>query len=464
MERPRAVLMIPFVGPSYKLDLPKVDAQRSVNLYPSIVESGNGKAPAILRSIPGLVTAYTTGQEIRGMWAIETRFFVVSGNVLLELFADGSTVSRGSLLTSNGPVSMTNGTQQMVIVDGTNGYVLTLSSNMFEQILDDAFFPSNRADFLDGYFIFARTGTQQFQVSTIDDARIIDGLEFASSESQPDPIIGHLCDHSELWIFGTESCEIWINGGGADFPLTRNRGAIIETGCVGPFAMCKTADTVIWIGQDQDGGGIVYAAKGYSPSRISTLAIERMLGASTDIGSATMWAYQQDGHSFVCINAPGLDTTLVFDVQSNMWHERAEFVEGEYQPHRATWHAYCWGSAYVGSADGRIYTLSRTTYTNAGDVLVRDRISPHTFGGQFEMIPFSLFELDLETGVTGECMLRYSNDGAVSWSSFIRRDLGAIGERLTRVRWLRLGQARQRTWHVRCTDNVPFNIIGANAK
>lgn len=456
--------MIPFVGPSYHLDLPKVDAQRSINLYPSVVESGNGKSRMILRSIPGLVHQFSLIGEIRGMRAVENRLFVVAGNSLVELFQNNTSTVLGTLITTSGPVSLTNGTEQLVIVDGQYGYVLTLATDSFEQITDDAFFQSNRTDFLDGYFIFAKTGTQQFQISEIDDARLIDGLDFASSQSQPDPIIGHLVDHSELWLFGSQSCEIWINSGGADFPFDRNRGAVIETGCVGAFAMCKTADTVVWVGQDQDGGGIVYAAKGYSPQRVSTLAIERMLGASTNLSLATMWAYQQDGHAFVCINAPGLSTTLVFDVQSNMWHERAELVSGEYAPHRANWHAYIWGNQYVGSSDGRIYTFSRTTYQNAGDILVRDRISPHQFGQNYEMIPFSLFELDIEMGVTGECMLRYSNDGAVSWGSFIRRSLGEIGNRLARLRWLRLGSARQRTWHIRCTDNVPFNIIGANVK
>ncbi len=456
--------MIPFVGPSYRLDLPKVDAQRSVNLYPSIVESGNGKAPVILRSIPGLVERYNLGASIRALIVVESRFFAVAGDKFIELQQDGTFAVLGTLLTSIGNVSMTNGTQQLVIVDGQFGYVLTLATNVFAQITDTAFFPSSRAEFLDGYFIFANVGTQQFQVSEIDDATIIDGLDFASSESQPDPIVGHLVDHSELWLFGSQSAEIWINSGGADFPLTRNRGAVIETGCVGPFAMCKTADTVVWIGQDQDGSGIVYAAKGYTPQRISTLAIEQLISTSTNLADATMWAYQQDGHSFVCINAPGLETTLVFDIESNQWHERAEFVDGEYTPHRAKWHAYIWGMAHVGSEAGKIYSFDRTSYTNAGDVLVRDRISPHQFGGDMQQIAFSLFELDIETGVTGECMLRYSNDGAVSWGSFIRRSLGAVGRRETRVRWLRLGTARQRTWHVRCTDAVPFNLIGANVK
>lgn len=45
---------IPFVGGSYALTLRKADVQRSVNWFPSTVESGSGKSPAILQEVPGL--------------------------------------------------------------------------------------------------------------------------------------------------------------------------------------------------------------------------------------------------------------------------------------------------------------------------------------------------------------------------------------------------------------------------
>lgn len=47
--------MIPFVGGSYELRRKKADAQRAINLFPTRVESGSGKSPMYLASVPGLL-------------------------------------------------------------------------------------------------------------------------------------------------------------------------------------------------------------------------------------------------------------------------------------------------------------------------------------------------------------------------------------------------------------------------
>ena len=48
--------MGPFVGPAYDLKVRKADCQRSVNLMPTLIESGTGKAGAFLKPVPGLTT------------------------------------------------------------------------------------------------------------------------------------------------------------------------------------------------------------------------------------------------------------------------------------------------------------------------------------------------------------------------------------------------------------------------
>ncbi len=46
--------MIPFVGGSNELRRKKADTQRTVNMFPSLIESGSGKSDKFLKSIPGL--------------------------------------------------------------------------------------------------------------------------------------------------------------------------------------------------------------------------------------------------------------------------------------------------------------------------------------------------------------------------------------------------------------------------
>lgn len=75
-----------FIGPTYQLDSVNVDAQRCINLYPEIIESGNGKEGRVkyLRSTPGLELIKEVGDgPIRCVHVDSVgRTFVVSGNKL----------------------------------------------------------------------------------------------------------------------------------------------------------------------------------------------------------------------------------------------------------------------------------------------------------------------------------------------------------------------------------------------
>lgn len=54
---------ISFIGPSYQLDDRKADVQRSINLMPTLIESGTGKTDVFLEPVPGL-TVFSVPQEI----------------------------------------------------------------------------------------------------------------------------------------------------------------------------------------------------------------------------------------------------------------------------------------------------------------------------------------------------------------------------------------------------------------
>jgi hypothetical protein len=361
---------------------------------------------------------------------------------------------------------MADGLFQLVIVDGTYGYVLTLASNAFGQITADGWLGSTRVAFLDGYFLFIAPDTQQFYWSAIDDATSLDALDFASAESNPDNLTSMLVDHRDLMLFGGKTVEGWRNTG-ATAVFERNEGAIMEVGCVAAFTAQKLDSTFMWLGADANGQGVVWMAEGYRPKRASNLAIEQLLQASTDLSQATAYTYQQDGHSFYCLNAPGLSTTLCFDVTTGVWHDRAELVNGEYEPIRGVCHAFCFGMHLIG-ADTGVYELDKTANTLGGDTLVRDRISPHepkpTGKPQF----FSKFTLNCDVG-TGKpdgtapsVQFRYSNDSGRTWSQWRTAGLGAQGEYATSVEFLRLGYVKKggdRVWMVRCTDDAPFSIV-----
>ena len=55
--------------------------------------------------------------------------------------------------------------------------------------------------------------------------------------------------------------------------------------------------------------------------------------------------------------------------------------------------------------------------------------------------------------------LRWSDDGGFNWGNWVPRKLGKIGEYRTRCVWYRLGQAQNRVYDMRITDNTPRTLI-----
>jgi hypothetical protein len=444
------------IGPSYHLDDRKAAVQTAINCYLEQVE-GLGETRVLTQvSAPGLATYLSLGAEVRGQRNVEGRWFVVAGGELLEI-VNGVPVGRGTLSSAGGPVGMAHNNTQLVIVGGAGGDVFNLNTNILAGITAEGWRGSKSVGFIDGYMVFVAPGTDQFYLTALDDASSMDALDFSSADSQPDNIVSALVSHSELVLLGAYTTEIWGNSGGAMFPFARNNSAKIDVGCVGPNACIVAADSIFWIGQTRKGRGIVYQMSGHEPVRRSTRAMEQMLAKSTDLGAATMWAYQVDGHEFIGINAPGLATTLVYDAAMQQWHERAEWGSG-WAPLRVTSVCLVNGGQYAGDAQGNLYLIDQNTYTYGADPLVRERTWPHMVKASMEPITFRSLELACTTGHGGNVTLEISNDGGFTFGPRLMRSLGAIGRWMQKVRWQMLGTASDRVFRIRCSDPVPFNI------
>lgn len=447
------------VGPSYHLDDRKAAVQTAINCYLEQIE-GMGEARQLTQvSAPGLALYLGLGAEIRGQRNVEGRWFVVAANVLYEIIS-GAAVVRGNILSLTGLVGMSHNNTQLTIVDGSNGYILTLATNTLAQITSPGWRGSYSISFLDGYSILVAPDTDQFYITQIDDSSTLDALDFSSADAQPDNVLLSLVLHRELILMGVYTTEIWLNSGGALFPFQRYNSAQIDVGIVGKDAAVVASDSIFWIGQTRTGSGIVYQMLGHAPVRKSTRAIEQLLKKSTDISQATMWTYQVDGHEFIAINAPGLTTTLVYDAAMEQWHERAEWYDG-WAPFRATTVCYVNGGQYAGDAAGNLYRLDQAVYTYGSSPLVRERTWPHAVTSSMQPITFYGVELACTTGYGGNVSLEMSNDGGFTFGPKLLRSLGAAGRWMQRIRWLGLGTAYDRVFRIRCSDAVPFNIHAA---
>lgn len=497
-----------FVGPSYNLKSKNVDAQRCVNLYPEVVESGTGKGAevAYLKSTDGLLKLLNVGTGPIRCIHVDSfgTTFVVSGSEIyriIEFFIPEYSINAvkiGNFLSSTGQVvaaSSDPGNDRITVFcdGGVQNYLYLYPISGVESFGTFASYgypPVSGAThvcFIDGYLIFSVPDTNQFYVSDPNQP-IVNPLSFASSEASPDKIAGIIAANRELWIFNEQSIEVWANTGNADFPFERISGGFIELGCIAKYSIAKSKGIVFWLGQN----GSVYMAQGLAPKRISTHAIEQLIQSVLDIKSGKGFAYEKDGHQFYVLNFN--EFSICYDVVTGLWHERAYTNEGALERHRANTYAYydkfeniegavqaasgelnaqaghAYSRHYVGDYENnKLYVLDSERYLDDQQMITRLRRAPHV-SNELKNVFHNSLQIDLEVGVgldgagqgtNPKAMMQFSDDGGHTWSNEYWADIGKIGERFKRVIWRRLGRSRDRIYQLKITDPVPVTIVGA---
>ena len=430
-----------------------------VNVYPRATTGG--KYQFSLVNTPGL--AYFCELPtfpVLGLHNNKGRAFAVTPSKMYEIFNDGSFKELGDVDLKGRAVMEDNGTQ-VVVVDGFKGFYYDGNAQKVKQITDEAFYPASTVTYQDGYFLFDRKGTGQFFISELLDVAF-DPLDFATAEGQPDNLVAILSDHREIFLFGTETIEVWYNSGSSDFPFERNQGAFIEKGCAARYSVAKQNNTVYFVGSDL----MVYQMNGYTPIRISNHAVEKTL-KNVSLDDAFAYTYQSDGHLFYVLTIPERDITWCYDISTGAWHVRRSYQFGRHQSNNAIFFD---SKTLVGDfQNGRIYQMASNVYTDDGEPVVRRFVLPTVNNGREFLTIYSL-EFDMKTGVglvsgqgdDPELRVYFSKDSGKTYSeNFKRGRIGKVGEYLARAKVNRFGAARQFTFKVEISDPIPIDIGGA---
>jgi Phage stabilisation protein len=493
----------PILGSSYVARSINAADNRMVNLFPEAIPEG-GKEAGFLSRAPGLRLLTTVGSgPIRGLWTFSGFAYVVSGTQFYKLTSAYVSTLIGTV-SGTGPVSMAdNGTQLFVACNGPS-YIYNSSTNVFAQITDEAFPGALIVGYIDGYFVFIEPNSQKLWVTSLLDGTTVDPLDFASAEGSPDGLVSMIVDHREVWLYGTNSVEVWYDAGLLDFPLQRIQGAFNEIGCAATYSVAKLDNGLFWLGADARGQGIVYRANGYTGVRISTHAIEYAIAQYGNISDAIAYTYQQEGHSFYVLTFPSANATWVYDVATQAWHERAGWENNQFTRHRSNCQMAFNSEIIVGDFENsNIYAFDLNLYADNGSIQkwlrswralatgqnTLKRTSQHTLQLDCEvgffygtsntpavlitennlyLITESSELLSIETGITipaaPNVMLRWSDDGGHTWSNENWRSMGTVGEYGYRTIWRRLGMTlklRDRVYEISGTDPVKIAIMGA---
>ncbi len=465
-------MKIDLVGKTYVQSSLPFNAERSINLYANLDE--DGAEVASMYGTPGLLSFATCGAgPHRGSFrSASGRAFLVADSNLYESDSAGNVTIRGSLDTSNGRVTITESITQLGICDGEKLYYLTYATNAYAKVTDPDLPASvGYLTNIDGYFVVTENDTGRFYISAINDISSWGALDFATAESNPDILNACVNAVGQLWLLGETTTEIWTNSGGASFPFSRVGNVVMQAGVAAKHTALEIDNSLIFVGRDKFGAGIVYRANGFTPQRISTTPIERIIQEhAASFNDMYALAYQKDGHLFYIISGGTLPTSLVYDLTTQLWHERAWLnTDGVFEQHLGASCIYAFDKLLVGDRrNGKVYEMSDAYYDDDGDELVSERVYTHLIDER-KRIRYNSLEINFETGVgtqTGQganpkVSLQVSKDGARTWSDWFDADIGSVGKYQTTVKFRRLGIAEIMTFKLRVSDPIKRAITGS---
>ena len=438
---------------------------------------------------------------------------VTSGVLHVGQTVQGAGVTLGTIITALGTGSGGIGTYTLSVASTVAAGVTMFGLNF--SVLpstDGAFSGANTVDIIDNYFVYNNPTTQQWGASDLL-SPISPNTSYSLKDGAPDDLVALIVDHREVYLMGEISSEVWTDVGTVPFPFQRIPGTSTQHGIAAPFSLYRLGNSFAYVSRNNRGQAQIMQMQGYIPQRISTHAVENTL-VNQYVEDAVAWTYQLEGHEVYVVTFPTLNLTWAYDATTQMWHKWLyTATDSTYERHRGNCCAVFQGLVLIGDyANGKLYELDKTNYTDDGQNVRRLRRAPHLVT-EFQRQYFDELQIQFQPGVgttglsstlqainlqspyvitdTGtltigaldtvylgefntinvntpttypQAMLRWSNDGGSTWSNEHWTTVGQMGKYTNRAIWRRLGTARDRIFEVSVTDPVNFVIISANLK
>lgn len=450
-----------------------VSAQKRLNCFIEVTQTPD-KCQAALYGTPGLtLLSAASGGPSRGVWWAQAAntMYTVHGSTLYAMATDGTVTSIGTLSTTAGNVRMVDNGFQLLIVDGAYGYLYTFATGVFARITAGGF-PNGcqTCCFIDSYFVVNRPNTAQFFISGQYDGATWNALNFATAEAKPDSLIAVDEQGGNLVLFGETSIEFWGDSGAVAFPFARISGATQEGGLAARYSIARCAGSPFFLGRTRRGGLQIARLNGYQYEVVSTPELEWQLSQYSTVADAVAFSYIQAGHDFYQLTLPTVGVTYLYDAASNAWSQLASAGTTRHLAQFAT----MFGNRIIATdyANGNIYYIDPTNYTDNGQTIVREVISPHKFDPDARnMVSCQRIRVEFEQGIglrTGQgsspqIMLQLSRDGGNSYGRELWVNLATMGDYTHYAEWRRLGIARDWVVKLRLTDPVKFVMTNAFA-
>lgn len=468
----------PFVGEYNNRSGDPLKDYRLVNAFPEFSKAAQDGAPNVYaQKRPGLVEFCDVAPDAegRGLAWFNGHFYAVIGNTVWRITATGTTKTAIITLpstTGNVAIMVCNSAtigDYLFLADGTVGWVVKLDNSATQ--ITDIDFPTPHipaVTFIDGYVLIAKE-SDVFN-SNLDDPFTWANDHYITAEMFPDPIMTLARQSNQVVCLGTESIEFFYdNANPSGSPLSRNTAVAAQMGCAAPHAIYQNEQFCAFVGQSASGGRAVWKLEGYTPKKISTPYIDRIIDEETNMLGVTGFGFRTMGHLFFLINFPTIKRTLVYDIDTQLWHEWSSFIGAPplsfdpmssspiiHEPFNYT-HVADRGDGFIyllSGTTGDIYKLDPNTYMDEGyAIIVEMRTDKLDFGSYLRKfisnvkIVADRYELSNIVGLT------WSDDDYETWSNLHTVDLNDDFPYLGR-----LGAFRRRAWRLVHVANQPLRV------
>lgn len=294
----------PLVGGSYADETKPWSMQDTVNLLPVMAEKQGTRSQAMLKTPPGLFPYLEipgSAKAIRGTYNAEGKFFAVAGNTLYQIKsptlaeAIGPVPGLGRVSFTHNQISLGN---EVVVVNGSAGYVYDTVTGAFGRITDPGYPGSAVAGFIDGYVLGIEPQGRYAFNSRPAAATQYNTLDRFTSEVSPDRLVTQAISNNELLLLSASTGEFFENTGAAQQPF-RSKRITFDVGCAGAFAITNLDNTIVWLAND----GFFYRLDGYTPRRISTRPIEQAI-RGLNWSQAFGFTWKDSGHEIAYFTFP----------------------------------------------------------------------------------------------------------------------------------------------------------------
>jgi hypothetical protein len=331
------------------------------NYLPTFAEGEGTRSRLKLATAPGLRLKSVVGAgPHRGARDVEGKRFVVSGNKLYQVPANGIPVELGTIPGTR-RVSMTHnqisGGNQLGIATGDNFYVW----DTVAETLTATGIPLLFVDFVNQLFVGVDVARRFWRYSGLADGTSWNTLDNESAEASPDRVTGLIVSQGEVLIFGERTIEVWSNSPTDTTAFQRTE--VIEKGCANGNTVCRLDNTVFFVGDDR----IPYRLNGYVPVPIASKAISTQLGEG-DPDKLFANVYEDRGYVIYYITAQD-GRTWGYDVTSQRWHRRESFGLDRWRINTLfKWNGSWWAGDY---SNGNLYLLEWGLVYEGDDIFPR---------------------------------------------------------------------------------------------